>query len=272
MTSIRIPVSLKFDTSTDFYNDFIYVMREDRTLSDFIVNILRAYYENHDVREVVDNVLGLYDPLAELKKQVQRAQLEHMKVVMATSMMEHQLSKAENYLKENINNSASNEVVRTDNSLEARVESLEKLVAPINEKLNMVLSMLQQGGYNSISLSSQPANNSSPHNQSEVNNALNIVSNQENVEKQTATNLAPSVEKQDILPSAPTLQPEIEVATPIHQVQQVQPPQSVQQVQQVSTSSQPASAPIIIVDEPEEQEDTRKPASFGKAFKSIKRK
>ena len=85
--AVRIPVSLKFDIYEEFYQDFIHPMRQERRLSDMIVNLLRAYYEDAEIRRLVDTrVLG-QEEIDELNREIERISLEHRASILKTDAL-----------------------------------------------------------------------------------------------------------------------------------------------------------------------------------------
>lgn len=85
--TVRIPVSLKFDIYEEFYQDFIYPLRQERRLSDMVVNLLRAYYEDAEIRRLVDTrVLG-QEEIDELNREIERISLEHRASILKTDAL-----------------------------------------------------------------------------------------------------------------------------------------------------------------------------------------
>lgn len=85
--TVRIPVSLKFDIYEEFYQDFIHPVRQERRLSDMIVNLLRAYYEDEEIRRLVDTrVLG-QEEIDELNREIERISLEHRASILKTDAL-----------------------------------------------------------------------------------------------------------------------------------------------------------------------------------------
>jgi len=82
----RIPVSLKFDRDEFFYT-LIEPMKSDRWLSTFIVEMLRLYYEDAEVREAYVRFAKRNEPVAKIKLQLERIQAEHNKSVMAVGAL-----------------------------------------------------------------------------------------------------------------------------------------------------------------------------------------
>lgn len=71
MASTKIPVSLKFDDSSDFYNDFIKPLRETHGLSSFIVDILYAYYADANVHSMVDSYISSANGVNKMKQHME---------------------------------------------------------------------------------------------------------------------------------------------------------------------------------------------------------
>lgn len=146
--SIRIPVSLKFDNTSSFYNDFVWDMKEHKTLSDFIVKMLKLYYENNQVRDAVNLALELDDPIAEVRKQIERAQLEHNKSMMGTHMLESELNKHRTPSDPNTPLLTTSQEPVVSEEVMQRIADIEKSLPSIDSKMDTILNLLQQGNFN----------------------------------------------------------------------------------------------------------------------------
>lgn len=87
---IRIPASLKFDEDSDFYLEFISDLRTDRKLTDLITDLLRLYYEDAQLRELINLKLESNSEFAEVYSQLDKIQMQHNQTMMATSMLANQ--------------------------------------------------------------------------------------------------------------------------------------------------------------------------------------
>ena len=87
---IRIPASLKFDDNSDFYLEFISDLRTDRKLTDLITDLLRIYYEDAQLRELINLKLASSSEFAEVYSQLDKIQMQHNQTMMATSMLANQ--------------------------------------------------------------------------------------------------------------------------------------------------------------------------------------
>lgn len=86
--TIRIPVSLVFESESAFFQDFVMDLRENRTLSTLIVDLLKAYYEHNDIKSILDVAIISDSPMTEIQAQLERVKLEHQKNIFATSMLQ----------------------------------------------------------------------------------------------------------------------------------------------------------------------------------------
>jgi hypothetical protein len=258
--SIRIPISLKFDETSDFYNDFVFDMRDRRTLSDFIVSVLKTYYENADIRDAIDNVLGVHDPLSLARQHIERAQLQHQKSVMSTSLLERQMDKTKTAVQQTDSDSTNTDIVQK------RLETLEKSLPSMDEKMNQILLLIQSGTFN-LNLATTVATEAPllPM----IEPKVDLVEPTENVDN--TSYIMPTTEETYIKPAT---QEENNVPIILDTI--------------IDTSSEPLKEeikPIVlppmisigdddseeVVAPPEPTEPVRKkPSSFGKALKSIK--
>lgn len=84
----RLPISLRFDDEdSDFYFGFIEVKKNNRELSSLILNLLHLYYENEEVRNLMDEYLLSKSPYIKIHEEIQRITLEHNRQAVTTSML-----------------------------------------------------------------------------------------------------------------------------------------------------------------------------------------
>lgn len=84
----RLPISLRFDDEdSDFYFGFIEVKKNNRELSSLILNLLHLYYENEEVRNLMDEYLLSKSPYIKIHEEIQRITLEHNRQTVTTSML-----------------------------------------------------------------------------------------------------------------------------------------------------------------------------------------
>jgi len=85
----RIPVSLRFDDeeNSDFYFGFIEQKKNDRELSQLILDLLHVYYENEMVRGAVDDYVVNKSPYMHIHAELERIALEHSRQRVTTSML-----------------------------------------------------------------------------------------------------------------------------------------------------------------------------------------
>lgn len=90
MVSIRIPVSLKFEKESSFYAEFISDLRTDRKLTDLITDLLRLYYEDEQLRSLINVRLESINEFSEVYSQLDKIQMQHNQTMMATAMLASQ--------------------------------------------------------------------------------------------------------------------------------------------------------------------------------------
>lgn len=86
---VRIPLSLKVELD-DMYYDFIEPARRDKSLSKVISNLLRAYFEDSDVRQLVDARVEGQAIIDNLNTEIERITFEHNKSVAETAAMRYE--------------------------------------------------------------------------------------------------------------------------------------------------------------------------------------
>lgn len=139
--TIRIPISLKFELNEDFYENFINQLRKERRLSDMIINLLRAYYEDAEIRRSVDcRVLG-QEEIDALNREIERISFEHSKSVMKTSALKFETDSYFDTV-DFVQDDAETPVATMENLLQM-VTGLKKEVKQIKETVG-----LQDAGFN----------------------------------------------------------------------------------------------------------------------------
>lgn len=84
----RLPISLRFDDEdSDFYYGFIEQKKNDRELSTLILDLLRVYYENEIVRNLVDEAIIRKSPYMAIHEELERIAFEHNRQKVSTSML-----------------------------------------------------------------------------------------------------------------------------------------------------------------------------------------
>lgn len=285
MSSMRIPVSLKFDTDSDMFNDFIVELRDSRELSSFIVELLTLYYEDDEVRSLINYKRERNNPFSPLYQKLQEINLQHTKTIVATNMLVNQtqgivsnlekegLLEKDNPFKREVDESTftmnitdatpqkPTEVAPTAlpqpsdiTVLFERMEKLEKLLPNIMDTLNQLLQ-------NNQGQSQAPSRvEGTPQVQATV---------------------------QPVIQSDPVIQPEIQPKSEVQPVTPTEPEINLEMTEQgISTNSSTSAEPaLVILDEPTvvvpnevnpqigvSEEKPTKPASFGKALGSLKKK
>lgn len=311
MSEVRIPVSLKFDTDSDVYTDLIIDLKDNRELSPFIVQLLTLYYEDDEVRDLINFKREQNNPFSALREQLTKINLQHTQTIVATNMLASQTQgiisglekeghmasnpnlhtaqvddsaftmnigdaptqpydqQQQQYIQQQQAQATTNVEPSVIDTLMKRMDSMEKLLPNINEKLEQLLS-----------------GNTQPQMQPQQQTAF---------AQQVHVVQPPTQENQTEQPiELPTIQPQPTIEQPIQQ-QQVEPvpvftaPPTVAPPT-ITVEQQPIEAPPITIGQPIEVVQTQpqpqptapqlqveaekpsKPASFGKALSSLKKK
>lgn len=313
MGSIRIPVSLKFDVESDFYQNFILDMKENKTLASFIVDILQSYHENETVKVTVHKNMDSNNPYTEIYNQLDRIQLEHSKTLTNVSMLATHNQTAMEDMENNIagfQDTATSSPepptpqIGMNNALLQRLEALEQTVnqvlPSIDSRLAQILDKPQSTTVASTTVSnpnttvSQPSSQEAPSSSPEPTqgyltpNDLAVIE-PEVIESQIEEAENPPVK--EVTPSISWASELVEEKTKEYAtVGSYSAPTSVEApsfesvvsagvVPSFDAPTPPTTgAPSIVFmsddeeDEPQVvEEQPKKPASFGKAFKSLKK-
>lgn len=281
MGYIRIPVSLKVEDNGDFY-DFVLSLRDSKELSSFIIDLLKIYFDNKEVKDKVDAILNIYNPFTELKERLLKIQLEHSKAVMATNLLDTKIKSVVEKIEDSNEDDPSEDlfndiknvyslldgestnVINKDNSMietsetsvsdnEDKFSKLENRVSQIEFILKDILEMLKSDKVNKQEdLESKAVVKDLSHVQ--YNASENINSNEEKDE----VDLLDSVEKEDS-----KVKEESEISTNEH-------------VLSSNVGSVQEDNPFLIVKNSEDEEGSKDevkkvPSTFNKLMKSIKK-
>lgn len=84
----RLPISLKIDDEDgDFYYGFIEEKRKNRELTTLILNLLKLYHSNEEVRKIADDFIMGQNPYLKIHEELQRIAFEHKKQTTSTGMI-----------------------------------------------------------------------------------------------------------------------------------------------------------------------------------------
>lgn len=239
----RLPISLRFDDDdSDFYYGFIEQKKNDRELSSLILNLLRVYYENENVRNIVNDYEISKSPYLHIHEQLERIALEHSRQSVSTEILNDFNDNARKKVSEPpepVKEEKSEEKVQQPLLLE---EAMDKLQPLIDQKVAEAIGRMFM---NNMNMNSGDIAKSISANVGE--------SVRGNMDIPTPVSSAP------VIPASPTLfkpviEPETKYSEPVVSI-----PKSI-----------PESAPKI--DSAVESSDAapRKPASFGKLLGSMK--
>ena len=87
--TFRIPISLKVEKDEMYYN-FIKPARDDKSLTKIITYLLRAYYDDEEIRGLVDARNAGEDALRMLNEEIDRIALEHSKSIAQVAAMKYE--------------------------------------------------------------------------------------------------------------------------------------------------------------------------------------
>lgn len=141
-SAIAIPVQLRFDSESDFYQNFVYELKTNKKLSSFCVDLLRCYYEDDEARSHITAFLQRNDPLADLQRQIEKAQLAHQQAVMSTEMLKHHV---DNVVSPTVLGEPPVALPVADTGVEERLASVEVAIPSLAEKLDSILNLLAGG-------------------------------------------------------------------------------------------------------------------------------
>ena len=91
--SCRIPLSIKVDRD-EMYHNFIAPARAENRLNTLIVELLRAYYEVDEVRNIVDQRMLKTDELKVMQAQIDKMIAEHIKTIAQTKALQFESEQA----------------------------------------------------------------------------------------------------------------------------------------------------------------------------------
>ena len=308
MSEVRIPVSLKFDMDSDVYKDLIIDLKDNRELSPFIVQLLTLYYEDDEVRDLINFKREQNNPFSALREQLTKINLQHTQTIVATSMLASQtqgiisglekeghMASNPNLHTEQVDDSAFTMNIgdaptqpyeqqqqqqyiepqaptQTPNvepsvieTLMKRMDSMEKLLPNINEKLEQLLSgnVQQQPSFaQQVHVVQQPVPEQPVYQQPIYQQPIEQPIAQPTIEPV----IQPQVESVQVATPPPT------VAPPTITVEQPQvevPPITIGEPIEVTLDTPSTTAPPVTV---VKEEKPTKPASFGKALGSLKKK
>jgi hypothetical protein len=83
----RLPISLKVDEKSDFYQDFIKEKKNNLELSPFIIDLLEAYYESEKVKKSVEEHLMKNNPYVKIQERIDKIKVEYNKQAMGIEMV-----------------------------------------------------------------------------------------------------------------------------------------------------------------------------------------
>lgn len=128
----RLPISLRFDDDdSDFYYGFIEQKKNDRELSTLILNLLRVYYENEEVRNIVNDYVISQSPYMRIHEQLERIALEHSRQTVSADMLSDYNDNAKKKISEPpepVKNDKPEEPIQQPLLLEQAMDKLQPLI------------------------------------------------------------------------------------------------------------------------------------------------
>lgn len=231
----RIPVSLRFDDeeNSDFYFGFIEQKKNDRELSQLILDLLHVYYENEMVRGAVDDYVVNKSPYMHIHAELERIALEHSRQRVTTSMLGDFTNNEQKNIEESPQTSKSKrEEENSSNDKQTLLQLTQQVAA-----LTKVVEGLTGGNTPNI-----------------VSPIIEVSGKEENVNTKPEEPKVVEVPKVVDIPKAVETPLDIDIPTSSED-KSIKIDNTVQEAPKVAT---------------EEEHTVKKPASFGKLLKSVK--
>ena len=230
----RIPVSLRFDDeeNSDFYFGFIEQKKNDRELSQLILDLLHVYYENEMVRGAVDDYVVNKSPYMHIHAELERIALEHSRQRVTTNMLGDFTNNEQKIIEESPQTSNGKQEENNSSDKQTLLQLTEQVAA-----LTKVVAGLTGG------------------NTPNIVSPITEVSGKEEVKVETEVSKVVEVPKSVEVPKV--VETPLEIDIPVKtEIKEVSENNIVQDAPKVATS--------------EEETVVKKPASFGKLLKSVK--
>ena len=234
----RIPVSLRFDDeeNSDFYFGFIEQKKNDRELSQLILDLLHVYYENEMVRGAVDDYVVNKSPYMHIHAELERIALEHSRQRVTTNMLGDFTNNEQKIIEESPQTSNGKQEENNSSDKQTLLQLTEQVAA-----LTKVVAGLTGG------------------NTPNIVSPITEVSGKEEVKVETevSTEVSKVVEVSKSVEIPKVIETPLDIELPINtEVKETSENNTVQDAPKVATS--------------EEGIAVKKPASFGKLLKSVK--
>lgn len=230
----RIPVSLRFDDeeNSDFYFGFIEQKKNDRELSQLILDLLHVYYENEMVRGAVDDYVVNKSPYMHIHAELERIALEHSRQRVTTNMLGDFTNNEQKIIEESPQTSNGKQEENNSSDKQTLLQLTEQVAA-----LTKVVAGLTGG------------------NTPNIVSPITEVSGKEEVKVETEVSKVVEVPKSVEIPKV--VETPLDIDIPVKtEIKEVSENNIVQDAPKAATS--------------EEETVVKKPASFGKLLKSVK--
>lgn len=240
----RLPISLRFDDEdSDFYFGFIEQKKNDRELSSLILDLLHVYYENEEVRNIVNDYVIQKSPYMHIHEQLERIALEHSRQSVSANMLNDFTDNARKKVSEPSEPVKEDKPPIKEEPLLLNEAAMDKV---IEQKVAEALGRMMLSG---------------------------AVMPMQDIAKSVTDNVGKTIKEEVSIPTAPKVEkpPFVELSMdddiPVFVPKSVPP--IAKSVPPVSKSV--PTAPKIAVESTDSEEDRpKKPASFGKLLGSMK--
>ncbi len=246
----RIPLSLRIeDENSDFYSSFIVAKRNNRELTDLILDLLRLYYDKDEIKLALEEYRSEKNPYAKVQADLQRIAQEHNKYNVAADILSDVSRNEKKKYEENLSKTSEEdeqEKLRLmEESIAVKVnEKVEEQVTTIMPKL---VELIRKEVVNSMT--GVGSNNGSV--MSIVGEVVNTAHSSEGVIPNKSVDMP---ERHPMVPqNVETVQPVIQ---PVKPVIVPQPPVMVSEGDKETSDGEPVKR-------------KRKPASFSKLMGSM---
>jgi hypothetical protein len=256
MSIERIPVSLKIDTESEFFIELLGPLRDSKGLSEFILNLMKAYHEDHVLRDLANSFSNQNSSRASLSSQLDRIASEHQKSIGLTHMLTEQVSQTRAMAAGQADNIGLPAGVEVEPQISTRLNSLE-------ERMESILELLEKSLVSGTKTQT-------PTTEAVIQQTLTSPAvSEEPSQVHTHTHQNVIVEEEVAVSQA--IEPKIPTPNFVDMVSNPSASQPVQEIQAVAVP--PASVQPVVtntIDEPAPPDTVKRaPASFGRAKSSV---
>ncbi len=142
----RVHIGIWMDHEADYYKDLISPLRGSNQLTKFVLDLIRAYYEEPVIQQLYADYVDRNDPLSVIKRQIAEAQENHEKTIMATRMLSSHVDASEEAIQSANAGISSPQLPAGGSKLEERLNTIEQVLPEITGQLGVLIQALQAGG------------------------------------------------------------------------------------------------------------------------------